>query len=128
MAEKVKAVKAELFLLGLTAAFLCSLLYLSHTRQVEQVGGDIQVETGTAVAQEEILPDVTPLDINTATVEQLMTLPGIGQTLAQRIVEYRSLYGAFETPEELMEVKGIGEKTFADLEEYIRIGQEEDTP
>lgn len=62
-----------------------------------------------------------PLNINTATVEQLQQIPGIGAVLAQRIVDYREEFGLFRSTDELLEVNGIGEKTLAALRPYITI-------
>lgn len=51
-----------------------------------------------------------PLDINKARIEELMELPGIGEKLAQRVVEYRKSHGGFRSVDELRKVRGIGEK------------------
>lgn len=59
------------------------------------------------------------LDINRATAEELDELPGIGETLAGRIVAYRESHGAFSSPEELLAVEGIGANRLAALEDYI---------
>lgn len=61
------------------------------------------------------------LDVNAATAEQLEELPGIGPVLAERIVEYRTEHGAFGSVSELNEVSGIGEVTFADIEDKVRV-------
>ena len=53
---------------------------------------------------------------------QLESLPGIGPKLAARIVDYRAANGPFQSPEELMNVSGIGEKTYAGLAEQITAG------
>jgi len=53
------------------------------------------------------------VNLNTASVEQLTTLPGVGPKLAARIVEYRQKSGAFRAPQELLNVKGVGEKNLS---------------
>ncbi|MEV6250268.1 ComEA family DNA-binding protein [Streptomyces sp. NPDC051742] len=61
-----------------------------------------------------------PLSLNTATVEQLDTLPGVGPVLARHIVDHRTEHGGFRSVGELREVNGIGERRFADLEPLVR--------
>ena len=60
------------------------------------------------------------VNLNTATVSQLATLPGIGETAAQRIIEYRKTSGAFKDVEQLMDVSGIGEKKLEKLRPFVR--------
>jgi len=62
------------------------------------------------------------VNLNTATPTQLATLPGIGIKTAERIVEHREKSGGFKKVEELMNVKGIGEKSFLKLKPMITIG------
>lgn len=62
------------------------------------------------------------ININTATTQQLETLPGIGPALAQRIVDYRAEHGDFSAPEELINVKGIGESKLLDILDLITVG------
>ena len=64
----------------------------------------------------------TPMNLNTATAAQIETLPGIGARAAQRIIEYRQKNGGFKKIEELMNVKGIGEKSFLKLKPLITVG------
>lgn len=59
------------------------------------------------------------VNLNTATVDQLSTLPGIGKKTAELIIEYRTKSGGFKKIEELMNVKGIGEKTFLKLKPLV---------
>jgi competence protein ComEA len=61
------------------------------------------------------------VNLNTATVEELQTLPGVGPVLAGRIVAYREEHGGFRSVEELREVAGIGDATFAELEPRITV-------
>jgi competence protein ComEA len=65
-----------------------------------------------------------PVNLNTATQSQIETLPGIGAKAAQRIIEYRQKNGGFKKIEDLMNVKGIGEKSFLKLKPLITIGSE----
>ena len=61
------------------------------------------------------------LSLNTATLDELMTLPGIGESKAQAIIEYREEVGAFQNIEELKEVSGIGDAIFDQIKENITI-------
>lgn len=61
------------------------------------------------------------VNINTATQEELETLPSIGEVRARAIIAYREEHGGFRTTDELMEVSGIGEKIFADISPHITV-------
>jgi competence protein ComEA len=61
------------------------------------------------------------INLNTATIDQLETLPGIGQKTAERIIEYRTKSGGFKRIEDLMNVKGIGEKSFLKLKPLVSV-------
>src|SRR4029078_10982638 len=63
-----------------------------------------------------------PVNLNSASAAQLHTLPGLGASTAQRMVEYRQKNGGFKKIEELMNVKGIGEKSFLKLKPLITVG------
>ncbi|MFG0283334.1 MAG: ComEA family DNA-binding protein [Phycisphaerales bacterium JB039] len=67
-------------------------------------------------------PGTLRIDINVATAAQLELLPGIGPTLAQRIVDDRAVNGRFTTPEDLQRVRGIGPKTLEAVRELIVCG------
>lgn len=72
-------------------------------------------------------PVTFPIDINTATVQMLEQLPGIGPTLAQRIVDHRDANGPFLSTGDLTQVEGIGQKKLEDILDLITV-QKEDTP
>ena len=80
-----------------------------------------------ATAQSSRSADAAPksgaaaLNLNTATAAQLEALPGIGARTAQLIVEYRQKNGGFKKVEDLMNVKGIGEKSFLKLKPHITV-------
>jgi comEA protein len=64
------------------------------------------------------------VNINTASLQELQNLPRIGPKIAQRILDYRKQNGSFKKVEELMKVKGIGEKVFNRLKDLIVVGPE----
>jgi competence protein ComEA len=70
-------------------------------------------------AQEPAAVQKSTINLNTATIDQLMTLPGIGRKTAERIVEHRTKTGGFKKIEELMNVKGIGEKSFLKIKPLV---------
>ena len=61
------------------------------------------------------------INLNTATLAQLETLPGIGPVLAQKILDYRTEHGSFTRIEDLMNVSGIGEARFAELKDKVTV-------
>ena len=62
------------------------------------------------------------IDVNTAGYYDLMRLPGIGEKRARAILDWREEHGGFSTPEQLLEIRGIGEKTLEGLLPYITVG------
>ena len=66
------------------------------------------------------------INLNTATLDQLETLPGIGRRTAERIIEHRQKSGGFKKIEELMNVKGIGEKSFLKIKPMVFVAQKPD--
>ena len=66
-------------------------------------------------------PDIAKLDLNRADKDALLGLPGIGEKLSQRIIEYREQYGAFAEIEELKKIKGITDYRFAKIKDFFLI-------
>lgn len=62
-----------------------------------------------------------PVNLNTATVEQLATIPGVGPKMAERIIDYRRKNGGFKKVEDLMNVSGVGEKSFLKMKPLITV-------
>ena len=97
---------------------LALVLAICGTFLITSLDAAAQQSPGAAQAAASAKPAI---NLNTATVEQLESLPGIGPKTAERIVEYRTKSGPFKRIEELMNVKGIGEKSFLKLKPLITV-------
>ena len=110
--------KTEYGLLILTALLLILMTALFARTST---AGDTGVYTITTREHaEEVVPETAlPVNINTATAEELDVLPGIGPALAGRIIAYREAHGPFTEAEQLLEVSGIGEAVLDGLRDQI---------
>lgn len=123
----------QYWLLTVTAVFLAFTAGLFLGRNHSRGGVSVSVPTAmlSAPAQTDPAEKATqptqsisfPLNVNSASAEELQSLPGIGPVLARRIVAYREENGGFSRVEELMQVEGIGEKRIEEILEYITIGE-----
>ena len=120
--------KPQWLLIGITAAFLCLLVGIFIGRNFG-IGPKLNI-SGSQTSQTPTESPTVPngdgkIDINTATLQQLQMLPGIGEVIAQRIVDHREENGLFINIEDIMNVSGIGEKKFEQIKEYIKVGDSE---
>lgn len=98
---------------------------ISESAETENVPtGDTAEATESTTAENETTAPASSglIDINTATAAQLETLPGIGNVIAQRIVDYRNAHGPFKSVSELTKVEGIGKKRLAAIWDLVTIG------
>ena len=76
---------------------------------------------GRGTATKTMATETAPVNLNTATAEQLATIPGVGAKTAERIIEYRQKSGGFKKVEDLMNVSGVGEKSFLKMKPLITV-------
>jgi competence protein ComEA len=76
---------------------------------------------GRATTTKTVATAAAPVNLNTATAEQLATIPGVGAKTAERIIEYRQKNGSFKKVEDLMNVRGVGEKSFLKMKPLITV-------
>ncbi len=116
MGKRIKLTKTDGYLLGLTALFIAALA-LTWLASPRQGNNGYEITAEPIKGEETVQPLV--VNINTAGVEELESLPGIGQVLAQRIVDYREANGPFRSAEDLTQVEGIGQAILEGMQEYI---------
>ena len=121
--EKRKIDRREWVLFGVMAALIVAVVIAAWWDVPEL--SPATVTYSTTVTEAEETPSTQAADIrislNTATTDELMQLSGLGETMAERIVEYREAHGGFSSVEELLEIRGVGEKKFAAWAPYLTV-------
>lgn len=118
--------KPQWIMVGITTMFVCVLLgiFLGRRNAPERISpntGTTPVANGSVQNEQNIENNDGKININTASKNQLMLLDGIGETTAQKIIDYRTQNGNFTKIEDIMNVKGIGEKKFEQIKDRIKI-------
>jgi len=87
------------------------------------LGANLAMIHPIAMAQQSSAQSTTveKVNLNTATAEQLQAIPGIGPAMAKRVLEYRTKVGKFTKIEDILNVKGIGEKTFQKMKDRLTV-------
>ena len=117
--------KPQWILIGITAMFACVLLgiFLGRNTSHNYIpinNGTTPITGDSSDASQSQQDNDGKININTATKQQLMLLSGIGETTAQKIIDYRTENGNFTAIEDLMKVNGIGEKKFEQIKDRIK--------
>jgi len=96
---------------------------VAATALIAATGATLAAQTKTPPAAAAKPASTAVVNINTASATEIATLPGVGAKMAARIIEYRQKNGPFKKVEELMNVRGIGEKNFLKLKPQLAVGQ-----
>lgn len=126
----MKLSKAEIIAIFVTVIFiaLAFITFLVDRDESAAVtistGGTASLEASASPTSDAPSATISPIalvNINTATVQELCALPGIGEELSERIVAYRGEHGTFKSTDEIMSVSGIGSKKYENLKSYITV-------
>lgn len=116
-----KITKTDGLLIFLTICFLLAMNSLYVQASTVAPGSDYTIFISEK-APEMVTPQAPPkINLNTASQTELESLPGIGPAIAQRIIEYRTANGTFQSIEDLLPVNGIGPSTLEKLRDYVTL-------
>ena len=118
--ERVRFLAVVLFFLISGILYSHSFYHGTLDMGTEITADEIGVVSDETVSAEQMMKKI---DINTASLEELMLLPGIGEGRAADIITYRETNGVFSRTEDIMQVSGIGGKTFEEIKERITVGE-----
>ena len=123
MKEKLKAVRMEITFLVLTIAFLVAIFLVVPDGERDSFPLFAVEVSGTARGETE--ENLQSVNINTASCEELETLPGVGEKLAEKMVLWRQENGPFMAKEDLLQVDGLSEKIYFELVDRIVLRENE---
>jgi len=126
----LKLTKAEIAAILITVIFVVSVAVAAL--RAHDKSAAITISSGLSTVTEQSgtpapavpAPSASPelhVNINTAEAQELCLLPGIGETIATRIIDYRKAHGLFNNTDEIMNVSGIGAKTYEEIKSYITV-------
>ena len=113
--------KGNTLLLAVCVACICFVFGIFFGRNTMRNYTLLPVNRESVVASDDAVVDYR-LNINQASKMQLMELEGIGEVMAQRIIDYREENGPYQVAEDIMNVDGMGPKKFSAIEPYISVG------
>lgn len=106
------------------AVYMQEVTTQGEAQTVSQSVSESQDDTASASTTTDTKPQLTasfPININTATVEELCLIDGMGEARASAIIEYREYIGGYESVEQIMNISGIGESLYAKLSPYLTV-------
>lgn len=129
--HEILALALTVLFLGFAAGFLVGYGIPGGIAPLPAQGEPAPAASPTAAltASPSAVPSAAPevsfrLNINTATVEELTALPGIGEKLAAQVIAYRNQNGNFSAPADIMKVSGIGEKKYTAIQDLICVAED----
>ncbi|MEO8513429.1 MAG: ComEA family DNA-binding protein [Ignavibacteria bacterium] len=90
-----------------------------RANEISALADSLGVAFEKNASEQKVIKPGTRININTALAADLTVLPGVGVVMAERIIEYREQNGNFKKPEDIMKVKGIGEKKFEKIKDFV---------
>lgn len=116
----VKQEKVLNLKLGSTFSDALKQIELTDTSDISSISLNMPLSNNMVINIRSISKNIL-ISINNSTIEELCSIPGIGEKTAIKIIEYRNINGSFHNIEEIQNVSGIGEKKFEKIKEYITL-------